>query len=135
MKGFSVSLKQHVDAKIRGLVPRFPQGIVELNQTYAQYPKNGEDLEAISERVKGFFGFPWHPTSSDDYFWFWGGRFRLESGEIVLITFPWSQDWAKEDGVKLDRSIAVYADPSVPDEQLSQLLVNFRQSLEIYFGC
>ncbi len=101
--------KKQVRTKLKGhRGPFFPKIIDDLNKVYDEVGATGQTLQEIANKI-------WppkdvkkdRPTTEDHYDWFWSLTFELTTGSIVVL-FPWSQDWDKQDGVQMDRSIAVY---------------------------
>lgn len=115
-----MSIKQHADAMLGKLVPRFPFMTATLNLVNSNLSKSEEDLLEYLGDLDSFVCLT-KPTTSDGYFWFRAAKFQLDSG-MVTVAFPWKQDWSMLDGTTMDRSIAVYARPEIPDEEISKLL-------------
>jgi hypothetical protein len=68
-------------------------------------------------------------VTKDDYFWFGSLDFPLNNAHVVIL-FPWAQDFENPIS-KLDRSINVYSDKRVSDEEIGNLLeqVAYQMSL------
>ena len=115
-----MSSEQVTTALLDGIEPRFPKLIKNFNETFHQKGANGETLRKISSSFKEFVSLG-RSSTSDGYCWFWILTFIIENS-TVKIAIPWAQDWEEKNNIRLDRSIAVYADPQVPDIQLEQFI-------------
>jgi len=103
--------------------PIFPEGVDSLNKIYNQVNTSGSILDKIVKFISkpGEFVERDRPATSDKYHWFWSLLFNVKEGKVAVL-FPWSQDWSKRGGLQLDRSIALYTQGKVTDEDLKLLI-------------
>lgn len=116
----------HWDAKLEGYRgPFYPWGVGRLAERL-NGTMNGASLRKIGEKLPDSAGFAGlrRPISTDGYPWFWALVFnpKGEGYDEVLIAIPWAQDWEETDGVRWDRSIAVYIQGSGNGEQIIEIL-------------
>ncbi len=95
-------------------------GIDQLNTVLDEVGGTGAGLIKMGKTIEGFKKEIMRPKTEDDYSWFWGLSFKTEKGEIAVL-FPWRQDWDKNDGVQLDRSIAFYTKGKVDPREVGIL--------------
>jgi hypothetical protein len=118
-----MSLQRRHDAKLkRGeeyLSPNFPDGIDSLNYTYDRFLSSGGILDDIGSEVFGYKAISRGLETKGE--WFWTLEYEL-NGYSVEVAFPICQDQGQENGVKLNQSIAVYADEKVREESLENLV-------------
>ncbi len=103
----------------------FPERLDELNRVYDRFGGNGITLEQLGKKIVGYQAKDM-PTTGDGYRWFWGLHFRTGDGRTATL-FPWTQDWSKQDGIQLDRSIAVYTRGEVDTLEIEGLVENLYQ--------
>jgi hypothetical protein len=116
-----VSNQQTPNALLPGYKgPAYPEVIKQMNLRLNARLHNGHSLEATGRRVKGYAGRI-SATTSDGYAWFWGLRFKVGEKGIVMVLFPWTQDFQYTDGTQLDRSIAVYT-KNITEDQVEKVL-------------
>lgn len=121
---------------------RTPDVLSELNELYDEEDWNGNKLSDVAEEMGVHRETLPEPVTEDGYQWFdevvreGDGRveryspFHDYDGEIAVL-FPWSQDFEHEEGeLQLDRSIAVYAEEQVSDEEAEQFLRELNAAME-----
>lgn len=124
-----MSGKKHFDARLEDHRLVFPDRIREMNEVVDNMPMNGLILQRVGNTIKGYKGIS-RPTTSDGYCWFWAIKFRLPIFKRILVAFPWSQDWDKEDGLQLDRSIAFHTSNDVSTKDINALFDKLLNALK-----
>ncbi|MFH1455491.1 MAG: hypothetical protein ABIF40_00910 [archaeon] len=106
-----------------------PNGLDALNKNYHLSSNDSRSLEEIGKIVLGFKEIR-RETTEDSYTWFWGLHFDAERGQVAVL-FPWCQDWGNQDGLRLDRSIAVYSIGNVETQTVDEIINGLYQGLLI----
>ena len=83
-----------------------PKGLHDLNTIYSRVGGTGVELGHMGAIMRDFDGIN-DAKTSDNYSWFWSLRYTLPHGKVAVL-LPWALDRHKQDGLRLDRSIAVY---------------------------
>ena len=102
----------------------YPEGVNDLNRLYNIIGGNGSSLVGRFQSSPGFIRV-WQPNEGD---WFWVVEFSVSNGKASIL-FPWCQDWAKMDGVSLDKSIALCTNGASE----KQLLDIFQNALDVFW--
>jgi hypothetical protein len=102
----------------------YPEGINDFNRLFNVIHRNGLGLESIFHSSPGFIRV-WRPSEGD---WFWVVEFSVSNGKVSIL-FPWCQDWAEIDGVRLDKSIALCTNGA----SKKQLIDIFQKALNLFW--
>ncbi len=90
-----------------------------LNSVNGRRMFNNQILEMIGKSLPEFYSHVFTERTTDGYGWF--GSLTFKVGETKLrVLFPWAQDWDDQIN-KSDRSIALYSDKQISDEDVNDL--------------
>jgi hypothetical protein len=122
-----MSLDQHNNALYGEIKPQFPDELEDLNFAYAiGHMLTGEDIKVALSQTELQFEYESFVATSDGYQWF--GRLQIDiEDRSFSIFFPFAHDIDGMDGVKIDRSIAVYSDGSVSPEIIAQVIAQLSE--------
>jgi hypothetical protein len=113
------------EALFKGMRPRFPKGINQLNQLYSSGKGfSVNDLREVLRGVPGFYTACLGLLTSDGYHWHVQVIFLYEN-EVVYVLFPW------RDNKGMERSVALYPEEAIPKEALVRLVGKITKSLEM----
>jgi hypothetical protein len=121
--------------------PFFPQNIDRLQTFYATWIAQtfDSDIDGILKAAKASsnthitFRSTLGVRTEDGYAWLRGVVYLVHRGSgyagQVLLMFPHATDEARNDGTMTDRSIAVYRQGSVGEEEMEAVVDRFREGL------
>jgi hypothetical protein len=103
-----------------------------LNKVYDAKGLDNHSLEQIGKAVSKDCAHELHGRTKDGYGWFGSLRFNV-NGANVKVMFPWAQDFGNPES-QLDRSIGVYSDVNVPEDDVKDLLENIACQMTLFAG-
>jgi len=114
--------------------PVYPRAIKELVWALtakSEYGMLGDRLRRAMGNCPGHRS-NWSGGLTDDgYAWPWMAQFNLpgESGGVVVVAIPDMNDAARTDGVRCDRSPAVYIGPGVTVRQAGHVVKRLAEAI------
>jgi hypothetical protein len=102
----------------------YPTNIDKLNIIYDRISWTGYKLKQVGKMIPTFQEAKQVKTS-DDYYWFWGLIFKLETG-MVLVTCPWRHN------NRLERSCTLFIKGEIIAMELESLVELLCEKMEIY---
>ena len=119
--------KKKVNAELAGYEQMFPHVLDYLN-TLNDENKLDRNVLLKMSKAKEEVETTMNTTTRDDYTWYRGYYFKAGEGELAIL-LPWAQDFKKEEGTQMDRSIGIYKTGNADSEEVSRILKTIEDRL------
>jgi hypothetical protein len=127
-----MSLRRHTSAQMGKIAPSFPAALIILGRsTHYAWKGLGLSRAAYTEAAEGIVGYQSSSSliTDDGYDWFTAISFTCTDGSMT-IAFPWAQDFKAGDGWRDDRSLALYIEGTVSDQEVGRVLKQIKIKLQ-----
>jgi len=105
----------------------FVDNLNEFYRTY-QHPFRSDNFLKIGERVSKNFKSLYRPKTQDGYRWYRGLEVKTKEDDKLVVLFPCIK------GKELDRSISIYGDKGISDDNVRNLLEKIICEVEKFVG-
>jgi hypothetical protein len=123
--------KRDYKTKFRGIGSRYPSGLKQLNLLWLDRTLTSEAIQKLGQQIPGFCEFSVLAKT-----WFARLTFRFPGfkNRPIHILFPGFHYDSRQRMRKLEKSIAVYANDTIPSLVLAQLIeqlcIEYRKTLD-----